>query len=481
MSSFDWESFLQQWSEAILESLDEAELALLPPEVLDSGWLGYPGATEEQIRQTESRLGVQLPPSYRDFLKVTNGWRQTTTFIHRLWSTEGIERFAARHPKWIEAFTNHHENTQVEFEGAIELEALWEPLTVLEEEYLIYGEEQDCSKLRVEYLRTAIEISDVGVDAIYLLNPQIVGEDGEWEAWFFADCLPGADRYRSFREMMEAEYQNFLEQQDTCLEPEVPPVQTNPTLEFLSTEDEFAAREEVEVWRSLKRLTIEFQTRQVEGHTEYRTIASSETTAAHLTWLGIGEHNLQPWIRQQLLEGERSDPFVSPRSEAVPPEQIPSMAAPATTDPSQPVEQLPHIRLEIDQLEIRQKSRPGIQIKVGSESQVQMARSTSTILLGQEPFSLEAKFNLVGQSLSQFINRSVNCKARVFAQNRTTGQWISLGETQPSQLMRDQPSYSVYLFGNAPEPGMYRLQVVISLEGGASALKSFELPFLSVV
>ncbi len=82
---------------------------------------------------------------------------------------------------------------------------------VSDNEYFIYGENQDCSKLRTEYLRTALEISDKGESSIYLLNPQIVTESGEWEAWFFGDWLPGADRYRSFQEMMQAEYKIFLE------------------------------------------------------------------------------------------------------------------------------------------------------------------------------------------------------------------------------------------------------------------------------
>ena len=45
--------------------------------------------------------------------------------------------------------------------------------------------------------------------AIYLLNPKVVTPDGEWEAWFFANWLPGAARYRSFVELMQAEYRSF--------------------------------------------------------------------------------------------------------------------------------------------------------------------------------------------------------------------------------------------------------------------------------
>src|SRR5579883_1023010 len=234
MSAFDWERFLRHWSQVALESMSTEQLAQLPKAVIESGWLGYPRATEEQACQTESRLGVKLPPSYREFLRVTNGWRQTTPFIRKLWSTEGIERFADRHQKWIDAFTHQHENAQVSFDYAIELDELWEPPSVADAEYFVYGEEQDCSKLRVEYLKTAIEISDVGEAAIYLLNPQVVTEDGEWEAWFFGDWLPGADRYRSFREMMEAEYQNFLELHDSEAVSDRTPVESESRLPAVS-------------------------------------------------------------------------------------------------------------------------------------------------------------------------------------------------------------------------------------------------------
>ena len=75
----------------------------------------------------------------------------------------------------------------------------------------MYGDAQDCSQLRVEYLATALAISTKRNSAIYVLNPQVITNDGEWEAWFFGDWLPGADRYRSFQDMMEAEYETFLE------------------------------------------------------------------------------------------------------------------------------------------------------------------------------------------------------------------------------------------------------------------------------
>jgi SMI1 / KNR4 family (SUKH-1) len=209
---------LRQWSRELLESMGNGQTNLTPT-VIQPGWLGYPGATEEQIARAETRLGIALPPSYREFLKVTNGWRQTTPFIYQLWSTEEIEWFPIRHQDWIHAFVERFVERYAERRlmnsttngSDVHLEVL----SISDTDYFVYGHAQDCMTLRVEYLQTALEISSKGDSAIYLLNPQVIAPDGEWEAWFFGDWLPGADRYRSFREMMQAEYENFLELRET--------------------------------------------------------------------------------------------------------------------------------------------------------------------------------------------------------------------------------------------------------------------------
>ena len=134
----------------------------LPPEVIETRWLGFPGATEEQIVAAEARLGVMLPPSYREFLTVTNGWRQPDAFwvanAGSLWSIEQVEWYSG--------------------------------------------------SLYSGHLQTVLEISDNG-DGIYLLNPELISDTGEWEAWFFASWNPGSDTYGSFSKMMQAKYQSW--------------------------------------------------------------------------------------------------------------------------------------------------------------------------------------------------------------------------------------------------------------------------------
>jgi hypothetical protein len=201
MADHNWAEFLATWSRELLEEPKIAEM--MPPEVIESSWLGYPGASEEQISAAESRLGINLPSSYREFLKVTNGWRATGLFIHNLWAVEHIDWHANRHQDRIKAFSEAYLSA---FSKAA---ALSPSVLVPDEEYFAYGQGQDSFAIRVQYLQTALEISDIGDDAVYLLNPQVVAANGEWEAWFFASWT-GARRHRTFWEMMLAERERFL-------------------------------------------------------------------------------------------------------------------------------------------------------------------------------------------------------------------------------------------------------------------------------
>lgn len=200
MTEFEWRPFLERWSRELLAAGEEPELA---PDIRDSGWLGFPGATEEQLAAAEARLGATLPPSYRGFLRTSNGWRGTGTFIRRVWSTHDIEWFRVRNRRWINAYAR----PLGPFTGLLRGRA------IPDEEYFVYGDAQDSARFRTEYLDSALEVSDIGDSAIDLLNPKVVTPDGEWEAWFFGNWLPGATRYRSFAELMQAEYQSFRQLQ----------------------------------------------------------------------------------------------------------------------------------------------------------------------------------------------------------------------------------------------------------------------------
>ncbi len=193
MSNFDWLPFLRRWNDEVFASAED-----IPRDAAESIWLGSPGATEVQIAQAESRLGKSLPSSYRSFLKVTNGWHLRSSSWYKILPIEEVELFRVRNQDWIDIYTE-------------ELSGNLPPID--DEDYFVYGDRQDTATMRVEYLEHCIEISQDDDLSIYLLNPQVMVDGVEWEAWFFASWIAGAVRYRSFEEMMQEAYGSFLQSQ----------------------------------------------------------------------------------------------------------------------------------------------------------------------------------------------------------------------------------------------------------------------------
>ncbi|KAB8330513.1 SMI1/KNR4 family protein [Scytonema tolypothrichoides VB-61278] len=196
--TFDWNLFLRQFSRDLLDRLEDSEFTNLSSEIINNKWLGYPGAIHTEIPSVEARLETTLPPSYRNFLAASNGWQKLDNMIDRLLSTQEIDWLASRNQELIDGWMT-----------GIEIGSGYTP--VPDEEYFVYGDEQDSTLLRNEYLQTALEIGGDSNQGLLLLNPQIVSENGEWEAWFFANWLPGAHRYRSFYELMLDLHKRLLE------------------------------------------------------------------------------------------------------------------------------------------------------------------------------------------------------------------------------------------------------------------------------
>ncbi|WP_066362434.1 SMI1/KNR4 family protein [Herbidospora mongoliensis] len=145
---------------------------------------GGPGVSEADLLLHEERLSVRLPPSYREFLMAADGWDPEKALAPRLRPVAEVRWARDVDPYLAEGW------------GDDDLPR------VPDEEYFIYGPEQDCSlHFRPEYLPDTLCVSIWDDGQIVLLNPAIVFPDGEWEAWDLASWHPGAVRYRSFREL----------------------------------------------------------------------------------------------------------------------------------------------------------------------------------------------------------------------------------------------------------------------------------------
>ncbi|MEU8386200.1 SMI1/KNR4 family protein [Streptosporangium sp. NPDC048865] len=140
----------------------------------------YPPATEAEVRELEERLGVELPPSYRQFLLFANGWGSDDDCC--LLRVEEVGRLRDVDPSRAESWSEPKPENS------------W---SVPDEFYFVYGREQDSVHYRGEYVPDTFLIGYWG-DGVALLNPHVSTAEGEWEAWYLEPSLPGANRYRSF-------------------------------------------------------------------------------------------------------------------------------------------------------------------------------------------------------------------------------------------------------------------------------------------
>ncbi|TWG00677.1 SMI1/KNR4 family protein SUKH-1 [Kitasatospora viridis] len=193
--AYAWRGLLQRWSDEWLDPVlrEQERPEPFPADIRAARWLGTAGAGSDEIAELEERLGVRLPPSYRQFLRTSNGWLDTTGGIKRLLPTREVGWTGDIDPELVSSWVGSA--------GSFE---------VPDEEYFVYGDEQDPCLMRAEYLPDTLKISHThDATDVYLLNPHVVTPDGEWEAWYLAHWLPGATRYRSFWDLMNDEYKGF--------------------------------------------------------------------------------------------------------------------------------------------------------------------------------------------------------------------------------------------------------------------------------
>jgi hypothetical protein len=150
-------------------------------------WFGHSAASPRAIAELEARLGVRLPPSYRAFLELTNGWDLVDSLFGRLLAAADVRWFREEHLEWIEAFVSTVPEEQDDSE----------------EDHRLSQAEKNEPKFRRRYMYDLLLISEPYDGGVFLLNPKVVDEEGEWEAWAFANWYPGARRHRSFAALLD--------------------------------------------------------------------------------------------------------------------------------------------------------------------------------------------------------------------------------------------------------------------------------------
>lgn len=180
-AAFDWQSFLRRWSGEWADSLTDDERRDEDDETArQARWLGFPPASEERIAAMEERLGRRMPPSYREFLGVSDGWRHAGGFVWLLAGTGDA--------RW-------HDNAS--------------GLADIFEEYL--DEDADPEERReADLWRRGLQL-DVESDVTHvLLDPEDVDENGEWAVYTWSSWRAAPpERHADFAAFMREMYREF--------------------------------------------------------------------------------------------------------------------------------------------------------------------------------------------------------------------------------------------------------------------------------
>ena len=184
LDAFNWRPFLQKWSRELIEAAQIGDITL-PAEVIASDWVGQPGATDSQLAVLEARLGRALPPAFRQFLTITNGWKVAAYGIQLdVWDTERIEWFCTSNQEWIDLWEQgYYDGTSADEEVPDILRSM----------------------------RIALQIGTGQDSRVYWLDPQAINTADEWEAWEFASWMVDEDVYDSFWDLLHAIYLDFRE------------------------------------------------------------------------------------------------------------------------------------------------------------------------------------------------------------------------------------------------------------------------------
>jgi SMI1 / KNR4 family (SUKH-1) len=187
-SPSDWSDLLKKWNDKMFLDSSEGDLETYAewyPDEFAKQDCTKPPASKVDIQSLEQRLGRQLPPSYRNFLLASNGWTFMTTF-HELLNVQEVDWLNNSTP-WL---------------------ASWEGSNISDEEYFDYSDLRYYSGIRHHHMRSVLQISSCMDGFVYLLNPLIIDERGEWECFDFGTKVSGGHRYRSFLDMIHKFYRD---------------------------------------------------------------------------------------------------------------------------------------------------------------------------------------------------------------------------------------------------------------------------------
>ena len=203
-------------------------------------------------------------------------------------------------------------------------------------------------------------------------------------------------------------------------------------------------------WGTFASFAVEFQDRQVENRTEQRTLVRHVETDTVESWSSIEGERFKRWILSQATQARPPGPVT------------------ATATPVAP---------KISQVRIFQPPEMRLPVLV-TQAESRVANS----IRQQEPFSLEVAFDLIDDGLAVMAAKHATYHVQWDAKNLAPPhEIISLEDSKPQPVVADQTFYTICLPEVSLQAGIYRLQILITLQGVATIPTFFDALVLQVV
>ncbi len=220
--------------------------------------------------------------------------------------------------------------------------------------------------------------------------------------------------------------------------------------------------DKTKVWQRIAIFTVEFRELTAADQSKtYETVAQrmesdTEETWSGKTWPGIENKELCAWMLKQVADRVQQK---SPESGPAASKPTPALAIPVT----------------ITQVRIFQPINAASPVAIGEAEQ-----PIQGVITGVQPFALETTFQL-GTSDATNVSLQTIYHAQFFARSLATGAKIALGPTEPAILAAGQATYIARLPQTALQPGIYRLQALVSIQTRPPSIGYLEIPLFQVV
>lgn len=217
-------------------------------------------------------------------------------------------------------------------------------------------------------------------------------------------------------------------------------------------------------WNSLASFQVDFQTRQAADRgEEQRTKVHHIETNSLEKWSGIQTDRLFQWIQNQL--NNQLNEMIKEKPAKEPPS---AELLSSKTLPSQ----------KLDVTYVRVFQPPKAETPIGFAP---AGRPFPGMLKGDQPFTLQAGFELDKLAVDEAAASEVTYKAEFHARNRSTGTKHHLGNTKPKNCVAGKVSYDTVLPKVQLDPGHYSLEVLVTTQSKTPSLGYLELPLLKVL